>query len=462
MNRAGRHMRRPGAILAGVLLVLGFLDPAGGAPVIGPQASLSTLANGATLIVSQQSGVPMVLVRVLVDAGSRRDPSGKEGLANLTADLLTEGTESQSAAAISETIEFIGGTLESSAGADHAEIWLRVLRKDLELGLDLLADVLLRPAFAAVEVERRRDAVLASIRSARDNPADVAHKAFNRALFGSGPYGHPTEGTEESVPAISRRDVTEFYRRNYLPGTAGIIVVGDVDVDSVRGAIERALGGWSGALSPDPLRAAPVAEAADLVRIDRPVTQATIILGHIGIARNDPDYEAVSVMNYILGGGGFSSRLMDSIRIEAGLAYSVASVFSATKDPGAFRVVMQTKNDSVAQAIARARREIERMRSEPVGEDELNDAKRYLIGSFPLRLDSNSKIASFLAQTWFYGLGLDYASVYAERIEGVTREDVLRVAERLLHPDRLIEVVVADLARAELPEGGEREANPAE
>jgi zinc protease len=209
---------------------------------------------------------------------------------------------------------------------------------------------------------------------------------------------------------------------------------------------------WDGKAGAAFVYPAATAPPTRVVRIDKPVSQASIVLGHRGIARSNPDYEAISVMSYILGSGGFSSRLMDSIRTRSGLAYSVGSFFAANQYPGSLQIVMQTKNESAAEAIRLARAEVVRIRDEPVSEAELNDAKRYLTGSFPLRLDSNAKIIDFIAQISFYGLGLDYAERYIERVNAVRIEDVQRVARQYLHPDDLIEVVVANLAQAGLPE----------
>ena len=174
------------------------------------------------------------------------------------------------------------------------------------------------------------------------------------------------------------------------------------------------------------------------------MTQSAIVMGNLGIERANPDYEAVSVMNYVLGSGGFSSRLTDNIRTQAGLAYSVSSFFAAMKSPGPFEIVMQTKNALVSEAITRAREQAEKIRSEPISDDELQEAKRYLTGSFPLRLDSNGKIADFIAQAWFYELGMDYADTYIERVNAVTLADVQRVAQAYIHPERFIEVVVTN------------------
>ncbi len=422
------------------------------AVALGPQVVQTTLSNGATLLVSEQHNLPMVRVHVLIDAGARRDPPGRGGLANLTADLLTEGTATRSAAAIKEAIDFIGGSLQAETGLDYAQVRLHVLRKDLDAGLDLLADVLLRPAFRGEELTRRREAVLAAIRAGRDDPTELASRAFRRALFGAEPYGHEVEGDEESVPRITGADIEAFYRSFYRPNGALVVVVGDVSAQDAQARLERHLAAWNGSASRPFAYPTPATPTPRTERVDRPVTQASIILGHRGIARDNPDFEAIAVMNYILGGGGFSSRLMDNIRTRAGLAYSVASFFAAHKAPGSFQVVMQTKNESVADAIGRARAEIERIRTEPVSDEELSDAKRYLTGSFPLRLDSNAKIADFITQVSFYGLGLDYADQYIRRVNAVTKEDVQRVAQQYLHPDGLIEVIVANLGKAKLPE----------
>jgi zinc protease len=411
---------------------------------LGPAVVEDRLPNGAVLLVSEQRNLPMVIVRVVVDAGSRRDPSGKGGLANLTAELLTEGTATRSAQQIKDTVDFIGGALDASADTDYAVVALQVLRKDLDTGLELLADVLAHPAFKADELARKRESVLASIRASEDDPTTVAQKAFQRALFGDTPYGHPDEGTEESVARITRADVQDFYRRTYRPGGAAVVVVGDVTAAEARERFGRVLAAWQGPAA-NAFVYPPFADPnASEITLERPVTQAAIVMGHLGIARDNPDYERVAVMNYVLGSGGFSSRLTDSIRTQAGLAYSVGSYFVASKSPGPFEIVMQTKTASVSDAVTRARQEVERIRTQPISDDELQEAKRYLTGTFPLRLDSNGKIADFIAQAWFYELGMNYADAYIERVNAVTVADVQRVAETYLHPERFIEVVVTN------------------
>ncbi len=445
-TRQRRPAARAGRRCAWLWILVAAAALPGRAGSSGPPVMRAALANGIRLLVSEQRAVPMVIVDVAIEAGSRLDPPGKEGLANLTADLLTEGTSKRSAREIRETVDFLGASLSSAGGVDYSSVRLTVLRKDLETGLDLLADVLRHPSFPAQEVERRRDAILAGMKADEDNPGAVASKAFLRALFAGEPYGHPAEGWPESVRKLRRADVRDFYRQWYVPARAIVTVVGDVDAQEAQLSVERYLGAWEGLAPPAPSYPQVAEPPAATVVIDKPVSQANIVLGHRGVERSNPDFYGLSVMNYILGGGGFSSRLLNSIRTEAGLAYSVASFFTVNRDPGSFQVVMQTKNATARAAIERARAEIERIRNELVSEEEIAEARQYLTGSFPLRLDTNAEIAGFLSQVEFYGLGEDYADQYARRIQAVTREEVRRVAQKYLHPDRLVLVVVGNSA----------------
>ncbi len=441
----------------GVLLALALLSLP--AAAVGPAVVERTLPNGAALLVSEQKALPIVLVTALLDAGSRRDPASAFGLANLTAETLTEGTDRRSANEIAAAIEFIGGGLSAAAGVDYATVSLRVLSKDLDTGLELFAETLTEPAFPSEELARAKEATLAAIRSSEDDPTDVANREFGRVLYGSHPYAHPTEGDAASVEAIDRDDLQRFYEQNYGPQRAAIVVVGDVDVDDIEKRLAAALGAWRKRPQPalDPSEPSP--DTARPVEIDRPVTQASIVIGHRGVARSNPDFEAIRVMNYVLGGGGFSSRLMEKIRNQAGLVYSVSSYFSGGELPGSFRVIMQTKNESVARAIELARGEIAAVARDGITEDELRDAKRYLTGSFPLSLDSNGEIASFIARSWFLGLGLDAAEKQLQQVEAVTLDDVRRVAQRYLRPQQLLEVVVADLAKTK-PSAAEASDTP--
>ena len=402
----------------------------------------AVLNNGLILLSSQQPALPMVSIELLIDAGSRHEPAEQAGLANLTARLLTQGTQKRTATQISEALDFMGASLSTSASEDVASVSMTLLKKDLASGLELLADILSRANFPPPEIDRQKQAVIASIRARQEDPGAVAATAFAAALFPKSPYGRHVEGTEASVKALSQKSLREFFSNYYRPNRAIVAVVGDVAEPEIARALNDALRGWSkGAAATKPVAPVEIGKP-QTIRIPKDLTQANIVLGHNGLTRGNPDYYAVQVMNYILGGGGFSSRAMDSIRNERGLAYSVYSYFAAEKSHGSFQFVMQTKNDTAAEAIRLGTEEMRRMREQLVSEQELSDAKDYLIGSFPLRFDTNRKVASFLAQVEYYELGLDYPERYAELIRRVSRDDVTRVAKQYLRPEQLITVIV--------------------
>ena len=402
------------------------------------------LDNGVVLLTSEQRALPMISIELLIDAGARYDGGGQEGLANLAARLLTYGNKRRSALQISDTLDFIGASLSTGCSENLASVSMTILKKDLSTGLALLADVLTQSTFPQEEIERQKQSIVASLKAREEEPGDIAERRFAAALFPNSPYGRPVEGMESSVRAISQKGLREFYERYYRPNRTIMAVVGDVTAEEITEALNQAFSSWK---KGEPGGKALVPSATDaprLIRVNKELTQANIIMGHEGVTRGNPDYYAIQVMNNILGGGGFSSRVVDSIRNERGLAYSVYTYFNADKSHGTFQFVMQTKNDSAREAMRIAREEIERIRRELVSEQELNDAKDYLTGSFPLRLDTNRKVANFLAQVEFFQLGLDYPDRYGDFIGKVTREDVLRVAKRYLQPEKLITVVVGN------------------
>ena len=422
------------------LSLLGSTLPAEAAIV----SKRSVLSNGMVLLTSEQKSLPIVSIEMLIDAGSRYDNINEEGLANLTARLLTYGTKRRGALQISETLDFIGASLSASSGDDLASVSLTILKKDLPTGLELLAEVLTSSTFPQEEIDRQKQSIIASIKAREDSPGDIAQKRFAAALFPQSPYGRPVEGTETSVRAITQASLREFYQRHYRPNRAIIAVVGDISHDEIAQALGRYMQDWSKGEPGATPNAISNFGPAQIIRVNKELTQANIILGHQGVGRENPDYYAIQVMNYILGGGGFSSRAMDSIRNERGLAYSVYSYFSAERSRGTFELIMQTKNETAEEAIRIAQTEIRRIREQPVTDQELNDAKDYLIGSFPLRLDTNRRVASFLAQVEYFQLGLDYPERYRDLIRGVTRADVERVAKQYLDPEKLIIVVVGN------------------
>ncbi len=414
-------------------------------------ADREVLPNGLVLLHSEKTALPIVKITLALGAGQTVEPAEKAGLSHLTAGLLKEGTKNRTSKEISEEIEFVGGSLGTSGGGEFSTITLSILKKDLELGFELLSDILINPTFPEQEFKRKKNLIKGYIKRQKEDPGDIASKAFDKELFGSHPFAWPSEGTEETLDNITRKDVVEFYRRFYVPGNAWMAVVGDVGKREIKSLINKYLKNWVvGTVQPPPVSNPPEPVKPKLIAIDKQITQANIILGHLGIKRKAPDYYATLVMNYILGGGGFASRLMDNIRDNQGLAYSVYSSFIPGRNTGSFQVNLQTKNESAATAIKEIIKEMERIRTEPVSDRELEDAKAYITGSFPLRMDSNSKIAGLLVSVEYYGLGMNYVQDYLKAVESVTKEDVLKSARDHLHPDKYILVVVADQEKAKI------------
>jgi zinc protease len=446
MGQGGKELMKRLCLL---LLIFFLFRPAPASA--GRMAGREVLPNGMVLLHAERSALPIVRVVLAIKAGSVTEPAEKAGLAHLTADLLNEGTAKRSSKDISDAIEFVGGELHTSGGADYMTVTLSVLKKDVELGFDILSDIVLNPAFSDDELKRRKTVIKSSIIQQKEEPGVVASKAFMKAVFGDHPYGRPVEGTEESLEAITRQDILDFHKAYYEPNNAIMSVVGDLSKDELRSLLDKYFKGWTkGSVVEKPLPAVKTAEGPRVVKIDKDLTQANIILGHVGIKRENPDYYAVSVMNYILGGGGFASRLMDNIRDNKGLSYDVHSFFSANKYSGNFQAGLQTKNRTAQTAIDEILKEMERIRTEPVTDKELNDAKSYLTGSFPLRIDSTSKIASFLIAVEYYNLGFDYVDDYKRLIEAVTKDDVLRVAKKYLDTKGYVLVIVGNMQQVSL------------
>ena len=450
MTNGTRQRRRWPGIAAGGVFALTAMVCVGAPAWAAAVAERVELPNGVRLLVAERRSLPVVAVEVLVDAGARYESPDKAGLANLTAGLLTRGAGSRTATQIDEAVDFVGASLESGASSENASVSLRVLRKDLDLGLDLLADVLLRPTFPAEELERRRTEILGGIQKKKDEPGVVAGEAFAEIVFGPHPYARPVVGTEQTVPGITRADVQAFHARWYHPEGTIVAVAGDISLAEMRAALERRLGGWARgpAGSPPPRPAPPPLQASVLKTVQRSLTQANIVLGHLGISRNDPDYYAVQVMNFILGGGGFGSRIIEVVREQRGWAYDISSNFFGSLDPGSFAVSLQTKNETAMPAIQAVLDEMRRMRDHPVTAQELDEAKAFLMGNFPFRMDTLGKLVRLLSGIELYGLGLDYPDRYPAIIAAVTIADVQRVAQQYLHPDRFALVVVGDLPKA--------------
>jgi zinc protease len=413
----------------------------------------STLANGSTRLLIERHTLPIVSVELLIPAGAIHDPVGRAGVASLTASLLDEGTKNRSSKQISEEIDFIGASLSASADLEATAISLRVLKKDVEKGFDLLSDIVQNPSFDTKELERVRQLILGSIHSEQDSPTVIASRAFDNIVFANHPYRNPVIGLKETVTKISREEVVSFYQTHYHPNRAIFSIVGDLTEKESADLIQKYFSKWknSGAESV-PSIAPPAPQPKKTEMIQKELTQMTVLMGHLGIRRNHPDFYPVMVMNYILGGGGFSSRLLTNIRDNKGLVYSAHSSFQANRQEGSFEIVLQTRPSKVPEAISSVREELAKIRDAGVTEVELAEAKSYLIGSFPLRLETTGKLAKLLSAVGFHELGLAYFNDYPKYIEKVTQEDVLKAARTYLNPDQMSLVVVGNIAEAKVKE----------
>lgn len=431
-------MKARRAILPALLLAL-TAWPASGAPL----AHREVLPNGITLLVAERPAIPIVVVRVYLGAGSAFDPKDAPGLANLTAELLTRGTARRTGPELDRAIEFVGGSLEVDAGRDGATVGLAVLKKDLELGLDLLAEILLQPLFPEEELKRKVNQIQAALQRAEESPETLASWELARVLYPGHPYGHPIAGTVESVARLRREQVIRFHGEHYRPDAAVVAAVGDVTREEIRRGLEARLGGWAAPAGPRPsVVQAPAAPPVVTRTITRELTQATVYLGRPGIRHDHPDYFPLVVANYILGGGS-ASRLYSRVREEGGLAYAVYSSLSPGRYGATYAVSLQTRLDGVAEAVRLVKEEMSRMGKAAVDARELDLARSYLIGSFPLRLDTSGKVAGLLIGIEEQGLGLDYPERFKREIARVTAADVRRVAARYLDPATFSSVTVA-------------------
>ena len=440
---------RPGFLrgLLALTAIIGMLPRSAAALEI----KRSTLSNGAVLLVSEQHQLPMVTIAIAFDAGARRDPKGKEGLAALTADSIEQGTKDLTAADFDQKTDFMGSSMGVGADHDYATASMTSLKKYEDATLHLLAQALVNPGLRDADIVRKQADQIANINASQEQPGYVGQVEFIKEIFGATPYGHPTNGLAATVAKLTPDDVRNFYRDHYKTGSAVIAVTGDVDTTAIKEKLEKELAGIAGTVADQTAPPAPsVAPGIHLNVINRTVAQANLILGSGGIARSNPDYYKLEVMNYILGGGGFSSRLMKVVRSKGGLAYTVASGFQAAKFPGAFLIVLQTKNQSANEALKLIIGQLHEIQSTPVSAEELSAAKRYLSGSFPMKLDRQSEITGFMLQIELNGLGLDYADRFPKLIDAVTAADVQEVARKYLHPAALDVVAVTNQAEAKV------------
>jgi len=409
-----------------------------------------TFDNGLKVLLVENPSIPTVSLTASVLAGARYDPEPKAGLAILSSRLLDEGTENRTSLEIAEAIESVGGAIEADGSFERIIATAGVLKKDIDLGLELLADLVIRPIFPQEYVDKEKERTLAEIVSAQDRPQAVAGWAFNELVYQDHPLHRPSHGYPQTVERLTREDLLDFHRRYFVPNNVILSIVGDFRVPELLPKIQSAFGKWESRPVDFPTYPQPVRQKEKRVKfITMPAQQLNIYLGHLGVARTNPDYYVLQVLDTILGGGaGFTARIPMRLRDELGLAYTTFASITMTAglDPGRFIAFIGTSPENMKLATEGLVNEIRRIIEEPVTSEELQDAKDYLTGSFVFAFESSPQIARFLVHAQVYGLGFDYIEKYPQYIRAVTVDDISRAAKMYLDSENYTLVVVGPVA----------------
>jgi zinc protease len=412
-----------------------------------PEPESFTLANGLKVLWLEQHHIPAIAASLIVRAGSSSAPPDLPGLASFTADMLLRGTTQRSQRELLNEIERLGIKLYVKSNSDSSRVSLQVLKKHASPAFELLSDVLLNPALRPDEIERLRKERLVNISQLKDEPGAIAEKELAAALYGAThPYGHPEVGTAESNEKIQREDLIRFQGNFYVPQNAALVVVGDVSESDLRTLTEKYLGNWLGASPKVPPSAGGNPGARRVLIVDRPGSpQTQLAIGQIGVARSDPDYAAIEMMNTLLG-GMFSSRINTNLREVHGYTYGAQSRFSYRRDLGPFVIFTAVRTDATAAAVAEIFAEIDRLRETLATREEVAIAKESLTRSLISRFQTNAGTANSIADLFVYNLSRDEYRQAVEKISAVSVADVRRAAERL-RPDSMVVVAVGDAAK---------------
>lgn len=427
-----------------ILVLLGVLGVAAPAGATLPIEQWQT-ASGARVLFVEARNLPMLDVSVDFPAGAGRDSRKKSGAAALTLRLMRLGAGGLDEEEISAQLAGVGAQMSSRFDTDRGGYGVRTLSsaREREAAIALLALVLQKPVFPEAVLEREKARVVAGLREADSKPRTIADREFRRLIYGDHPYALRSSGEVDTVASITRADVQAFYQGHYVADAAVVSIIGDLSLTEARAIATRLTAGLpraSGALPVLP--PVPRHAAAQESRLFHPASQAHIVIGQPGIRRLDPDYVPLWLGNHILGGGGFASRLTHEIRQKRGLAYSASSYFNPLSLEGPFQIGLQTSREQADEALRVARETLEKFVAEGPTVEELAAAKQNIVGGFPLRIDSNSKIHDYLAIIGFYRLPLTYLEDFPARIEAVTLDEIRDAWRRRIDPATMATVVV--------------------
>lgn len=411
--------------------------------IANPDITQWQTSNGARVYFVAAPQLPMVDIQVVFDAGSARD-AGKDGLAVLTNGLLAEGAGKLDADAIAEKFDSIGARFSNSALRDMSVVSLRTLtdKKLLATALDTFATVLQQPTFPADALERVRNQMLIGLQDEAQSPGAIAEKNFFRALYGNHPYASPSDGSNDSVKALTRDDVVNFYRRHFVARNAVVAIVGAVDRQQAERIAEQITQKLPTGEAAPALPAVQSLAKAENIHIAHPSTQTHVLMGQPALRRNDADYFPLYVGNFILGGSGFTSRITSEVREKRALAYSAYSYFLPMREQGPFMLGLQTRNATADESLKVLHETLAQFVKEGASDKELEAAKRNITGGFALNVDSNSDIVGHLALIGFYRLPNDYLDTFIARVNAVTTAQIRDAFARRIAPDRMVTVTV--------------------
>jgi len=412
-----------------------------------PTTSETTLSNGLLVVVVADQRLPLVSYRLALRSGDAHDPKELPGLVDMLTGLLTEGTQSRTSREIADEVARLGATLQAGANSDYTTVAASSLTTFSDEILELLADVALRPVFPENEVELTKQNTKESLKQQRAQPSFLATEMVARVMYGAHPYS-VTAPTPEAIDATTREKLIEFHRSRFIPNNAVLVVAGDVEHDSLLQRIEELFGNWQpGTVTGDDFPAPPQRTARSTYIIDRPGSaQANIVIANSGIRRTSPDYFPLLVMHTVLGANA-SSRLFMNLREDKGYTYGAYSSLDARRTAGTFRATAEVRTPVTGDSLKEFFYELGRIRSEQVSEKELADAKSYLTGVFPIRLETQEGLIDQLLQIKMFGLPDNYLDTYRGQIQAVTREQIQAVASKYVRPDEAAIVIVGDAAQ---------------
>ncbi len=400
-----------------------------------PKYEVLMLSCGAPVYLVENHNQPLVSISLYITAGSASDVSGKEGIASIAMEMLSKGTASRTAPEIAEQIDFLGASLGSSAGWDASTVSTSSLTRFLPTAIDLLADITLNPVFAQEELERARVQRLAGIKHAKSDPGYLADTMFAKHVYGDHAYALESGGTENSLALVTRDQLKEYHTKYFHPKNAYFIVAGDVSSSDITSMLGEKFAAWEGLSTPTPSTINNLTAKPGVSLVQKPqAVQSALRVGHIAIPRMHEDYIKCYVLNMLLG-GYFNSRINANLRERNGFTYGARSFFDARKQTGAFAVSTEVRTEVTAKATEEILNEIKKIRSEAVSDDELSMVKNYIIGSFPLSIETPQQVAGRLALIPMYGAPSNYYDTFRAEIAAVTKDDLLEMAETHLHPE---------------------------